>query len=181
MWLCHVHYLVERADCFFEDDHKRAKKIHFFYSSLTMSVCLMLLLLYMLIISQIRAETQNYPLYMVKSNNHLDDHCLSYYLRRYSICSDFCPYVVNLEQLVAYCLRSSDDNNSLMISDIHANFTFGQLRQLNITSNILLSCSTSVEMAERYECVPSHVALLWLVAKDGPIDFILSSKMVPKT
>ena len=115
-----------------------------------MSVCLMLLLLYMLIISQIRAETQNYPLNMVKSNNHLDDHCLSYYLRRHSICSDFCPYVVNLEQLVAYCLRSSDDNNSSVISNLHVNLTFGQLRQLNITSNILLSWSTSVEMAERY-------------------------------
>ncbi|CAF1473302.1 unnamed protein product [Adineta steineri] len=56
---------------------------------------------------------------------------------------------------MSYCFRPADNNHSMLISDfqntIHPSFTFLELKEKNITSQMLLSWSSSIDMAEKYQ------------------------------
>lgn len=92
------------------------------------------------------------PYNMFESNHHLDEYCLLYFSRSVYICGDFCPNPIYTEQLMPYCFRPTEGNHSSDFQfNTNLNITFDGLRKMNITSNMLLSWSTTLDIAERYE------------------------------
>ncbi len=92
---------------------------------------------------------------MYNANNHLDGYCLSYHWHRESLaCDRFCHNLYSV-QMMSYCLRPAENNYSPIISNFqyttNGNITFAQLREKNITSEMLLYSSTHIDMAERYQ------------------------------
>jgi hypothetical protein len=97
-----------------------------------------------------------YQLNMYDTNNHQDGHCLSYHSREnYDYFINAHYESVDVEQIMSYCFRSAEENNSMVIFDFQnstdPSFTFAELKQKNITSQMLLSWSASIDMAERYQ------------------------------
>lgn len=97
-----------------------------------------------------------YQLNMYNTNNHRDGHCLSYHSRmNYDYFINAHYETVDVEHIMSYCFRSAEENNSMVIFDFQNStdpgFTFAKLKQKNITSQMLLSWSASIDMAERYQ------------------------------
>jgi hypothetical protein len=109
----------------------------------------------MLIVWQIQAVPQ-YQLNLCNTNNHQDGHCLSYHSHeRYEHFTDVHYEVTEIEQIMSYCVRPAEKNYSVVMLDFQnstdPSFTFAELKQKNITSQMLLSWSASIDMAERYQ------------------------------
>lgn len=109
----------------------------------------------MLIIWQIHAIPEG-PLNMYDSSNLLDRYCVSYYSRgEFPICDGPCTEPMHIEQSMSYCLRPTEESNLFVSPELqhttNLNISFAELRQTNVTSGMLLSWSTAIEMAERYQ------------------------------
>ena len=111
-----------------------------------------MLLLFVLILWEIQAVPQHqFNMYNMKSNH--DGYCLSYYvLENFGI--EFEAYG-RVHQLISYCLRTPQENNFIanfsFENTIDPSFTFADLKEQNMTSQMLLSLSASIDLAERYE------------------------------
>ena len=123
-----------------------------------------MLLFYTLFIWHTQAIPNN-QFNMHKINNHLDGYCLFYHsYENYNILSGFLDNndgsiknQIHL-QIIPYCLRSSseEENSSILeflnnTNNIDSIFTFVELKQQNITSQMLLSWSSSIDIAEQYQ------------------------------
>ncbi|CAF1445939.1 unnamed protein product [Adineta ricciae] len=80
-------------------------------------------------------------MYNTDDNRYTDRYCLMYHVER-----------IQAKQIIAFCLRT---NSSLKLSPynntIDHSYTFAQLRQNNISSEMLLSWSATIDLAERYD------------------------------
>ena len=121
-----------------------------------------MLLSYILVVWQIQAiQGNSFNIY--DSNNGLDGHCLSYSLRFLLFPSSH-RQLVRTKQTMLYCFRPAEVNNSVNVFNfqhvVNANITFAQLRHKNITSELLLSWSASVDTAEKYQIYLDNYSLL---------------------
>ena len=113
------------------------------------------LLLCILIIWQIQAFPQH-PFNMYSTNHHHQDgFCLLYYAKEISALVIPEMYI-SVHQIIPYCLRPLEESNIFdenfnFNNTYHSTFTFGQLREKNISSQLLLSWSASIDLVESYE------------------------------
>ena len=118
----------------------------------------------MLILWQIQRALQS-PFNMYNTNNDRDGYCLLYYVTdEVSKINSYKPPETRAHQIIPYCLRSSEKNvimgplNNSTIID--STFTFAQLREQNISSDLLMSWSAPIEQAERYQIFLNNVSNL---------------------
>ena len=83
-----------------------------------------------------------YPFNMYDANNHQDWYCLSFHWRDTPLLAsvEFDGDALFSEQIMSYYRHSTN-----------LNITFAQLRQKNITSEMLLLWSASIDMTEQYQ------------------------------
>jgi hypothetical protein len=104
---------------------------------------------------------------MYNIDHRPDGYCLLYY-----VLDDFIdygdPYVL-AHQLIPYCIRSTEEEYDIIEfnNTIDSSYTFSQLRKQNITSQLLLSWSASIELAEEYQIFLNNKSdSLWLTEND---------------
>jgi hypothetical protein len=112
-----------------------------------------MLLLYMLITCQTTASIAfQYNMYET-DGRHQDGYCLLYYVQD-NIVQYYDPYIVAY-QIIPYCYRPSEKNNLAENFNLNSTddrrLTFSELQENNISSLLLLSWSSSIDLAERYE------------------------------
>ena len=118
-----------------------------------------MLLVYMLIMWQVQALPKH-QFNMYNTDHHQDGYCLLYYVLD-NIVNYGEPYTL-AHQIIPYCLRSSEEN--IRITDLNFNhttdhdFTFSDLREKNISSQLLLSWSASIDLAERYQIFLNNIS-----------------------
>ena len=111
-----------------------------------------MLLLWLLMIYPILAIPQN-PFNMYNVDSYHDGYCLSSFdvQQTDKIVKDY----FTVRQVTSFCLRILEDDDFLTDFNIHDvvdhNFTFAELKELNITSQMLLSWSAATDLAEDYE------------------------------
>ncbi len=92
-----------------------------------------------------------YSFNMYNINHRPDGYCLLYYVLDDIV--DYKPMYILAHQLIRYCLRSLEENYDIIelkkTTDPGYNFT--ELRKKHITSQLLLSWSASIELAEEYQ------------------------------
>lgn len=105
---------------------------------------------------QIQAAPK-FQLNLYHTENDQNGHCLQYSTYDdaiISISSDGLPFP-RIYHMISYCFRPSEKNHSANDFDykntIDSSFTFAELKQRNITSQMLLSWSASINMAEQYQ------------------------------
>ena len=116
---------------------------------------MLLLLVNMLLISRLKA-VPHIPLNMYNINDSSGGYCLSHY-----VIDDFVfiydDYFVDsrAHQTISYCLRPLIGNISMTDLEVDNNtaskFTMMQLKEQNITSNMLLAWSSTIDFAEDYQ------------------------------
>lgn len=113
----------------------------------------LMLLLYLLIVWTI-GRVSSYPFNMYNTNGHEDRYCLLSYHIHQTTHSD--PVLKGLHQATSYCLRSSVEENfiaQLNFSDSTNDlfFSLADLRTQNISSEMLLSWSATIDLTEEYQ------------------------------
>ncbi|CAF1489157.1 unnamed protein product [Adineta ricciae] len=119
-----------------------------------------MLLIYFLLVRHVHAKP-GFQMNMYNTDQNQNGFCLLYYDPKYH----FPIYAVNpsdYHQIIPYCLRPSEDV-PLVIDDNftnsnHSNYTFGELRKQNISSQMLLSWLAPIELAERYQMFLDNVS-----------------------
>ena len=107
-------------------------------------------LLYVLLVWQAQAVSRHqFNMYIIDSRQ--DGHCLLYYENRIdSRSSDTLAH-----EIIPFCLRSLEESTLIADLNFHnkidTNYTFAELRDKNISSQMLLSWSASIDLAERFE------------------------------
>ena len=112
-----------------------------------------MLLLYLLIVWKIERVSQ-YPFNMYNIKGHQDRYCLLSYNFQQTI--DLDPTVKGIHQATSYCLRPSLEENFIAKLDFSNPtnglvFSLTDLRIQNISSEMLLSWSATIDFAEQYE------------------------------
>jgi hypothetical protein len=89
-------------------------------------------------------QTHAVPYNMHNTDDRQDGYCLLYYVHEDS---DVHGY-----EIIPYCLRSFDKALIVNINNtFDSKFTFNELREKNVSSKMLLSWSSSIDLAEEYE------------------------------
>jgi hypothetical protein len=96
----------------------------------------------MLVIWQIDAVPL-VPFNMYNIDDRQDGYCLSHYVYK--------PECVIAYQIIPYCLRSFEKGLLNIINTFDSKFTFIELQEKNVSSEMLLSWSASIDLAEKYE------------------------------
>jgi hypothetical protein len=108
-------------------------------------------LLYVLILWQIQGAVQ-YQFNMYNTDHGRDGYCLLYYVD--SDDSDLFPLRPG-HQIIPYCLRSSEESISIASLSssaiIHSTISFAELREKNISSELLILWSAPIDQAESYQ------------------------------
>ena len=114
-----------------------------------------MLVLYLLILLKMQSMTIS-QFNMDHTENYLDRYCLALFTDRprsdhlYEL-EIFTP----IRHITSYCLRLTEESDTTKISDLEnviaSGFTFIELKEKNITSEILLLWSCTIDLAEQYE------------------------------
>ncbi|CAF1626026.1 unnamed protein product, partial [Adineta ricciae] len=129
-----------------------------------------MLLTYVLIIWYVQAIPE-YEMNMYNTDRHQNGYCLLYYVPDFIFKGLFyvLPYK-HAHKIIPYCLRPLEDD-ILLVDDKfsnsnHFNYTFGELRNQNISSLMLLSWSAPIELVEYYQMFLENVSQSSLCEKE---------------
>ena len=114
-----------------------------------------MLLLYTLMVWHLQAIAQN-SLNMYNTNNQQDAYCLlSYFTSTFSDNTNPISISINTHQAISYCLRAAEKENPTgdlkYRNTIDTGFTFTELREKNVTSDMLLSWFAPIDLSEQYQ------------------------------
>ncbi|CAF4674987.1 unnamed protein product [Rotaria sp. Silwood2] len=101
------------------------------------------------LIMQILANHQLNMYYTYHNDDHQDKYCLLYYVNDQLY--DYLEVPANLHQIISYCFRHSLENLIVTNDNIYKRITFEELQSKNISSQLLLSWSAPIDLAENYE------------------------------
>jgi hypothetical protein len=128
---------------------EKEKRQYFIFQKPPIFICNMLLL-YILIMCKIKTVSL-YGFNMFDINDRQDGYCLSFHKRYFSSHLNLGRDPSYIHQTMLYCIRSFQEKNSMIDNGfkntIYPSFTFAALKEQNITSNILLGWSASIELA----------------------------------
>jgi hypothetical protein len=90
---------------------------------------------------------------MYNTNHRQDGFCLLYYVNDHKIKIESVYKLAH--QIIPYCIRPSNENILDIDFDFentsHSSFTCGELREKNISNQLLLSWSAPIDLAESYQ------------------------------
>ncbi|CAF4681609.1 unnamed protein product [Rotaria sp. Silwood2] len=92
---------------------------------------------------------------MYHTENYLDRYCLLLFEDHLVTINAGTLGIIHIYEIASYCLRLTDEYNFTAISNFenvtNFGFSFIELKEKNITSNMLLSWSASIDLVEQYE------------------------------
>jgi hypothetical protein len=113
----------------------------------------------MLVISK-TLSLPSYRFNMYNTVHHQDRYCLLYSVHD-GIVEYFNPEIFP-HQIISYCFQPSEENGLILNSNYNNShdpyYTFTQLREKGVSSELLLSWSASIDMAERYQIFLNNVS-----------------------